>query len=75
MLGLDGAAFQSRFPANKLTQQEMDFFPDIASGSQSAIMEFLFIRNKLLQTWLLDPLNELTPERAQTAVHLPHPGE
>ena len=42
----------------------MDFFPDIASGSQSAIMEFLFIRNKLLQAWLQDPLNEITPEEA-----------
>ena len=37
-------------------------------------MEYLFIRNKLLQTWLLEPLNELTPEKAQSAVHLPHPG-
>ena len=72
--GLDGAAFQSRLPANKLTKQEMDFFPDIASGSQSAIMEFLFIRNKLLQAWLQDPLNELTPEKGQAVVHLPHPG-
>ena len=52
----------------------MDFFPDIASGSQSAIMEFLFIRNKLLQAWLQDPLNELTPEKGQAVVHLPHPG-
>ena len=37
-------------------------------------MEYLFIRNKLLQTWLLEPLNELTPEKAQSSVHLPHPG-
>lgn len=73
-LGLDGAAFQSRLPANKLTKQEMDFFPDIASGSQSAIMEFLFIRNKLLQAWLMEPKHELTPDKAQTIVHLPHPG-
>jgi lysine-specific histone demethylase 1 len=72
--GLDGAAFQSRLPANKLTKQEMDFFPDVAGGSQSAIMEFLFIRNKLLQAWLMDPFNELTPDKAQTIIHLPHPG-
>ena len=52
----------------------MDFFPDIASGSQSAIMEFLFIRNKLLQAWLNEPIHELTPDKAQTIVHLPHPG-
>ena len=73
-VGLDGAAFQSRLPANKMTQLESDFFPDIASGSQSAIMEFLFIRNKLLQLWVLDPTVEFTPERAQAAVNLPHPG-
>lgn len=73
--GLDGAAFQSRLPANKLTKQEMVFFPDISGSSQSAIMEFLFIRNRLLQTWLQDPVHELTTEKAQAAVHLPHPGK
>ena len=50
-------------------------FPDIAHGSQSAVMEFLFIRNKLLQTWLQDPTNELTVERAQSIVVLPQSGE
>ncbi|XP_019848757.1 PREDICTED: lysine-specific histone demethylase 1A-like isoform X2 [Amphimedon queenslandica] len=70
--GLDGAAFQSRLPANKLTRQEIDFFPDIASGSQSAIMEFLRIRNKLLQAWLHDPLNELTADKAQSIANIPH---
>ena len=74
LLGLDDAAFQSHLPANKLTQQETNFFPDIAGGSQSAIMEFLFIRNKILQAWLQDPMHELTAEKAQAAVHLPHPG-
>jgi len=73
--GLDGAAFSSRMPAGKLTQQEMECFPDIAHGSQSAVMEFLFIRNKLLQTWLQDPTNELTIERAQSVVVLPQSGE
>ena len=38
-------------------------------------MEFLFIRNKLLQTWLQDPTNELTVERAQSIVVLPQSGE
>ena len=72
--GLDGAAFASRMPANKLTQQESEFFPDIAHGSQSAIMEFLFIRNKLLHTWLGDPTSELTAEKAQNTVLLPQSG-
>lgn len=73
--GLDGAAFASRIPANRLTQQEMDYFPDIAHGSQSALLEFLFIRNKLLQTWLQDPLHELTAEKAQSVVVLPQSGK
>ena len=74
-VGLDGAAFASRMPANKLTQMETEIFFDIAHGSQSAIMEFLFIRNKLLQAWLADPSVELTAEKAQAAVILPQAGQ
>ena len=73
--GLDGAAFASRMPANKLTQMEAEIFTDVAHGSQSAIMEFLFIRNKLLHAWLADPANELTAEKAQAAVVLPQAGK
>lgn len=72
--GLDGAAFACRMPANKLTQMEAEIFFDIAHGSQSAIMEFLYIRNKLLQAWLADPTVELTTEKAQAAVILPQAG-
>ena len=61
-------------PANKMTQQEAEFFYDIARGSQSAVLEFLFIRNKLLATWLADPTQELTADRAQSTVLLPHTG-
>ena len=57
-----------------MTQQEMEFFPDIAHGSQSAVMEFLFIRNKLLQAWLQDSDVELTAEKAQQIVILPQSG-
>ncbi len=71
---MDGAAFASRMPASKVTQQEAEFFPDIAHGSQSAVMEFLFIRNKLLQTWLQDPTTELTAEKAHNVVVLPQSG-
>lgn len=72
--GLDGAAFASRMPANKMTQQECEFFYDIARGSQSAVLEFLFIRNKLLSAWLADPTHELTGDRAQSIVLLPQAG-
>ena len=73
-LGLDGAAFASRMPANKLTQMETEIFFDIAHGTPSAIMEFLFIRNKLIQVWLTEPSVELTAEKAQAAVILPQAG-
>ena len=72
--GLEGAAFGSRMPANRMTQQEIEFFPDIAHGSQPALMEFLLIRNRLLQAWLADPTAQLTTEKAQTLVLLPQSG-
>ena len=62
-------------PSNKLTQMESEIFFDIAHGSQAAIMEFLYIRNRLLQAWLADPTVELTCEKAQAAVILPQPGQ
>lgn len=73
--GLEGAAFASRMPANKMTQQEIEFFPDIAHGSQPAMMEFLLIRNRLLQAWLSDSTSQLTAERAQGLVQLPQSGQ
>lgn len=62
-------------PANKMTQQETEFFPDVAHGSQPALMEFLLIRNRLLQSWLTDPSTQLTTERAKNLVHLPQSGQ
>ena len=72
---MDGAAFASRMPANKMTQQETEFFPDVAHGSQSAMLEFLYIRNRLLQMWINNPGSELTAEKAQNTVVLPQSGE
>ena len=62
-------------PANKMTQQETEFFPDVAHGSQSAMLEFLYIRNRLLQMWINNPGSELTAEKAQNTVVLPQSGE
>jgi lysine-specific histone demethylase 1 len=73
--GLEGAAFASRMPASRMTQQEVEFFPDIVHGSQPAMMEFLLIRNRLLQAWLADPTAQLTTERAQGLVQLPQSGK
>ena len=49
-LGLDGAAFSSRMPADKLTKQEIEFFSDIAQGSNSTILDFIFVRNKIVSS-------------------------
>ena len=48
LIGLDGAAFSSRMPADKLTKQEIEFFSDIARGSNSTILDFIFVRNKIV---------------------------
>jgi len=88
MTGLDGAAFSSRMPADKLTKQEIEFFSDIAQGSNSTILEFIFVRNKIvsccnvveiyllfylqLEAWLANPHEELTLEKVQQLIQLPN---
>ena len=47
-LGLEGAAFQSRLPYDKMTAQEAACFPDIVQGSQQTQKVFLYIRNRLV---------------------------
>ena len=45
---MEGAAFQSRLPYDKLTSTEAGCFPDIASSSPQTQKLFLYIRNKLV---------------------------
>lgn len=45
-LGLEGAAFQSRLPHDRMTSQEAACFPDIISGPQQTQKVFLYIRNR-----------------------------
>jgi len=47
-LGLEGAAFQSRLPYDKLTATEASCFPDIAQSSPQTQKLFLYIRNRLV---------------------------
>ncbi|KAA0184987.1 hypothetical protein HAZT_HAZT005781 [Hyalella azteca] len=61
-VGLEGAAFQSRIPADKLTTLEGSLFSDIAAAPPTTHKVFLYIRNKTLQLWLANPLQELTYE-------------
>lgn len=47
--GLEGAAFQSRLPFDKMTAQEASCFPDIAQGPPQTQKVFLHIRNRLVR--------------------------
>ena len=48
LLALEGAAFASRLPAEKMTAQESTYFQDISSGPPGLQKKFLFIRNRLV---------------------------
>lgn len=46
--GLEGAAFQSRLPFDKLTSTEAACFPDVSGGPPQTQKVFLHIRNRLV---------------------------
>lgn len=61
--GLEGAAFQSRVPFDKMTQVEAACFPDLITPLQSQKL-FLQLRNRILQMWLENPKKQLTGQEA-----------
>ncbi|RWS21230.1 Lysine-specific histone demethylase 1A-like protein, partial [Leptotrombidium deliense] len=70
--GLEGAAFQSRLPFDKMTPQEAQAFVDISQGPSSSVKVFLYIRNRLLQLWLDNPKQELVFDAAMSAIEAPY---
>ena len=46
--GLEGAAFQSRLPEDKMTSLEAQCFPDIADAGSASHKVFLYVRNRLV---------------------------
>ena len=46
--GIEGAAFQSRLPFDKMTSQEASCFPDVSQGPPPVQKLFLYIRNRLV---------------------------
>jgi len=68
--GLEGAAFQSRVPFDKMTQVEAACFPDVVQPLQSQ-KYFLHVRNRILQMWLEDPKQMLTKEDAMKRLEAP----
>uniref|UniRef100_A0A4W4EZ22 Lysine-specific histone demethylase n=1 Tax=Electrophorus electricus TaxID=8005 RepID=A0A4W4EZ22_ELEEL len=70
--GLEGAAFQSRLPHDRMTSQEAACFPDIISGPQQTQKVFLYIRNRTLQLWLDNPKVQLTFESTVQQLDAPY---
>uniref|UniRef100_A0A7N4PP85 Lysine-specific histone demethylase n=1 Tax=Sarcophilus harrisii TaxID=9305 RepID=A0A7N4PP85_SARHA len=70
--GVEGAAFQSRLPHDRMTSQEAACFPDIISGPQQTQKVFLFIRNRTLQLWLDNPKVQLTFESTLQQLEAPY---
>ena len=70
--GLEGAAFQSRLPFDKLTSTEAACFPDVSLGPPQTQKVFLHIRNRLLQLWLENPKQQLIIENALPAIEPPY---
>lgn len=73
--GLEGAAFQSRLPFEKMTSGEEACFPDIIKTGLIAQRVFLNIRNRCLQMWLNDPKTQLTHENAVATMEKPFDGD
>uniref|UniRef100_A0A8C2HZ24 Lysine-specific histone demethylase 1A n=1 Tax=Cyprinus carpio TaxID=7962 RepID=A0A8C2HZ24_CYPCA len=71
-LGVEGAAFQSRLPHDRMTSQEAACFPDIISGPQHTQKVFLYIRNRTLQLWLDNPKIQLTFEATVQQLEAPY---
>ncbi|XP_046742851.1 lysine-specific histone demethylase 1A isoform X1 [Diprion similis] len=72
LTGLEGAAFQSRLPFEKLTSTEAACFLDVSGGPPQTQKVFLHIRNRLLQLWLENPKQQLIIENALPAVEAPY---
>ncbi|XP_078001401.1 lysine-specific histone demethylase 1A-like [Glandiceps talaboti] len=71
-VGLDGAAFSARLPADKMTSQEAACFPDIVQSPPQTQKLFLYIRNRLLQLWYENPKVQLTFENALPQIEAPY---
>lgn len=70
--GLEGAAFQSRMPFDKMTSTEAACFPDIANAALQTVKVYLNIRNRILQMWLENPKQQLILEQAIDKMEAPY---
>lgn len=70
--GLEGAAFQSRMPFDKMTSVEAACFPDIAQAALQTVKVYLHVRNRILQMWLDNPKQQLIVEQAIEKMEAPY---
>ncbi|CAG9853971.1 unnamed protein product [Phyllotreta striolata] len=70
--GLEGAAFQSRMPFDKLTSTEAACFPDIANAALQTVKVYLNVRNRILQMWLDNPKQQLILEQVLEKMEPPY---
>ncbi|XP_050424955.1 lysine-specific histone demethylase 1A [Adelges cooleyi] len=70
--GLEGAAFHSRLPFDKMTSNEAYCFSDVAHGPTQTQKLFLHIRNRLLQQWLDNPKQQLIFEASLPLIEPPY---
>lgn len=71
LTGLEGAAFQSRLPCDKMTPSEAACFPKVAQNGLVSQRVFLNIRNRILQMWIEDPKTQLTVESVLKRIEKP----
>lgn len=71
LTGLEGAAFQSRLPFEKMTSGEAACFSEITKNGLVAQRVFLNIRNRILQMWIEDPKLQLIYENALLKMEQP----
>lgn len=58
---MEGAAFQSRLPFDKMSSLEAECFSDLQGPSSHT---FVQIRNRILKLWFEDPKRQLTQEQS-----------
>ncbi|XP_026749032.2 lysine-specific histone demethylase 1A [Galleria mellonella] len=69
---LEGAAFQSRLPFDKMSSLEAECFSDLQGASSHA---FIQIRNRILKLWFENPKKQLTPEYSIQKMEPPYNGD
>ena len=71
--GLEGAAFASRLPFNKMTEEESNGFKDLSSSTD--VKMFCSLRNRIIMQWLENPRQELTFEQTISRIEAPYSSE